>query len=428
VSARSATPWIALVLLAAAACAIEPRFVDEREPGSSGSGASSSGGAAMGVGGASGASGASQPVSFTECETDCLHQLINGPGVSCKLCHSPQLHFSQLDLVSANLGLRLRDVDATHTDAPAGSVCLPGDKLIDSARPAESWLLKKLTGQQGACGDPMPQGAPPLSAEQLACFVDYVGCVAHAPGGTSTQTHPGAGGAGTGTGGTGMGFGAMGPIAGAPPKMTSVCDASTFALPPSQAYVDNFETDARMAGWYSFADTPPPSQTPFERLMTGGAVGTAWAGHVAASAVVRPSLMGFGAGFGFGLVDPALGHCVDLSAFDGISFWIKGSVDALLKFQVVSAQTQPADVSPPGDCPSMTSPCAFQHPSRFITLTPDWQHTSIYLGKLQPPGSYAPSKVLGFDLITDGPGYEVWIDEVSFFKGQPPLGAVAPEL
>ena len=62
---------------------------------------------------------------------------------------------------------------------------------------------------------------------------------------------------------------------------------------------------------------------------------------------------------------------VDLSAFKGISFWIKGTAgaDNMLKFQVVSALTQPADSMPVGDCPTSASACAFKHPAKTIALT-----------------------------------------------------------
>lgn len=154
--------------------------MDEREPGDPGLGASgsSSGGAATTGGG-----GPSQ-AALDACETDCLRQVLSGPGLNCKLCHSanPQIQFSQLDLESPSLGRRLRDVDAVHGDLLPGakSTCASTDKLINAANPEQSWLLKKLMGQQGGCGTPMPQGAPPLSAAELACFGAYVTCVAHA--------------------------------------------------------------------------------------------------------------------------------------------------------------------------------------------------------------------------------------------------------
>jgi hypothetical protein len=224
--------------------------------------------------------------------------------------------------------------------------------------------------------------------------------------------------AGTGTGGTSGGSSGK-----------SVCDNATFALPVGEAYIDNFETDTRFLGWYAFSDTTPANEPKPERVTTGGAVSTTAAGHVHATGIKSSKAMGYGAGFGFGLVDPAKGACVDLSAFKGISFWIKGTAgaDNSLKFQIVSALTQPADSMPVGDCPSSASPCAFKHPAKTIMLTPDWKQVIINFADLAPATAYAPGKVLGFNMITDGPDYDVQIDEATFFADMAPTGAVMPE-
>ena len=239
--------------------------------------------------------------------------------------------------------------------------------------------------------------------------------------GTSTGTAgttPSAGTAAT-TGGTATG--------GTASTGPSVCDGKTFALPAAEAFIDNFETDTRFLGWYAFSDTTPPNMPAPER-MPSGAVSTAYAGHVHATGIKSSKAMGYGAGFGFGLVDPAKGACVDLTAFDGISFWVKGTAgaDNTLKFQIVSPSTQPADSMPVGDCPSSASPCAFKHPAKTITLTADWKQVVIKFSELAPATAYT-GKVLGFNMITDGPAYDVQIDEATFFSGTAPTGAVEPD-
>ncbi len=166
--------------------------------------------------------------------------------------------------------------------------------------------------------------------------------------------------AGTGTGGTGS-------------AAPSVCDgAATHPLPIGEAYIDNFETTTRFESWYSFSDTTPPNMPKPERVPMG-ALATGFSGHVTATGIKSSKAMGYGAGFGFGLVDPALFKCVDLTAFDGISFWAKGTAgaDNTLKFQIVSPLTQPSDSDPVGDCKPMTA-CAFAHPAKVITLKADW--------------------------------------------------------
>jgi hypothetical protein len=238
-------------------------------------------------------------------------------------------------------------------------------------------------------------------------------------GGSATGTSGSGTTGGVATGGTGTG----GSSTGGP----SVCDGKTFALPIGEAYIDNFETDTRFLGWYAFSDTTPPNMPAPERVPSG-AVSTAYAGHVHATGIKSSKAMGYGAGFGFGLVDPVKGNCVDLTAFDGISFWAKGTAgtDNSLKFQIVSPSTQPSDSMPVGDCVP-GSACAFKHPAKTITLTADWKQFVIKFSELAPATAYT-GKVLGFNMITDGPDYDVEIDEATFFSGTAPTGAVMPDL
>lgn len=233
--------------------------------------------------------------------------------------------------------------------------------------------------------------------------------------GTGTAGTTGTGTAGAGTGGT---TGTGGP---------SVCDGKTFALPVGEAYIDNFETDTRFTGWYAFSDTTVPNMPAPDRANTG-ALTTMYSGHVGASGIKSSKMGGYGAGFGFGLVDPLKGNCVDLSAFAGISFWIKGTAgaDNTLTFQVVSPSTQPSDSMPAGDCVPKTA-CAFAHPKKSVKLTADWTQIVIKFADLAPAAAYS-GKVMGFNMITDGPAYDVNIDEVTFFTDMAPTGPIMPDL
>lgn len=120
------------------------------------------------------------------CETECVQKVFAGQATSCKLCHSnlplPNgVQSSSLDLQSPGFTARLKDVPAKHTDLAMGmsyADCPTGDKLIDTANPENSWLLKKLQGKQGACGTAMPQPPTTLKADEMACMTTYVYCVA----------------------------------------------------------------------------------------------------------------------------------------------------------------------------------------------------------------------------------------------------------
>lgn len=115
-----------------------------------------------------------------QCETECVQKVFTGMAASCKLCHGNAFQAAGLDLQSPNVTSRLKDVPATHGDrAPQESgPCPIGDKLIDSASPEDSWLLKKLRGLQGNCGTAMPQTPPMLTPEEQQCMTTYVACVA----------------------------------------------------------------------------------------------------------------------------------------------------------------------------------------------------------------------------------------------------------
>jgi hypothetical protein len=243
------------------------------------------------------------------------------------------------------------------------------------------------------------------------------------PSAGSNNPTSGSGGA---SGGSGTAGDASGGKAGGGNAGPSVCDEATFALLEGQEYIDNFEDEIRFAGWYAFSDTTPPNM-PLPMRIEGGALETGWAAHVGATGIKASTAMGgYGAGFGFGLVDPALGACVDLSAFDGISFWAKGTAGAsnVLKFQIVAPATQPSDSMPVGDCTPGTA-CAFKHPAKEITLTEEWSQFQIKWSELAPAAAFT-GLVLGFNMITDGPDYSVDIDEVTFFIGTAPTTPVMP--
>jgi hypothetical protein len=133
-------------------------------------GSGSSAGSGAGGGAAGGGS------TLAACETPCMTTVL---AAQCKLCHSTMLKLSgTLDFETPGYSARLKDKPAEHMGSTPGP-CPTGDKLIDSATPANSWLLKKVTDMQGMCGTVMPAPTPLPAADQ-ACFTTYVNCVAGA--------------------------------------------------------------------------------------------------------------------------------------------------------------------------------------------------------------------------------------------------------
>lgn len=185
-AARRPSRWLWCVAPALAALSLlgtgcpEPADLENpqnfKAPGAA-AGGSASGGSAAG-GSASGGSASGGGASVASCEVACVAETFNSV---CAVCHGNPPLFAKLDLVSAGFSARLKDQAATHSDLPPGmdTGCPTGDKLIDSATPANSWLLKKMTNQQGNCGTNMPQGSQ-LTADEETCMQTYVNCVAGA--------------------------------------------------------------------------------------------------------------------------------------------------------------------------------------------------------------------------------------------------------
>lgn len=186
--ARRTRPWLAILAAAAGTVSLalfnagcpEPADLQNPEmyplPGGSSAGTAAGGSATGGsaTGGATtGGSATGGSATGATCETPCMTTVIT----TCKVCHGAALKSSDLDLEAAGYTARLKDVPAKHGGLMGAPMCPTGDKLIDSAAPAQSWLLKKVSSQEGDCGDPMPQGSG-LMGDQLKCVQDYVTCVA----------------------------------------------------------------------------------------------------------------------------------------------------------------------------------------------------------------------------------------------------------
>ena len=160
--------------------------IDYCSAGRNGPGGTPSSAAGCGGTGAAQAPFNPQPGPSNACETDCIRDLFAVQIVMCKLCHSARpapngLQSSGLDLESYGFTARLKDVPAKHMDIALSMGvpnCPQGDKLIDTANPAQSWLLKKIDGQQGNCGTSMPSTGQ-LTFDQKACVHNYVACVVH---------------------------------------------------------------------------------------------------------------------------------------------------------------------------------------------------------------------------------------------------------
>jgi hypothetical protein len=150
-------------------------------------------GAAAGSAGTAGAAGTGSATWTWDCGGEvkaALKQNCSRAG-----CHSTLDKYAGLDLTEpAALAAQLVDKVAMHGDIacqPTGQPfracnaeelltlgCPPNAMLIDSANPDASWLITKLNGTQGNCGDPMPI-APGNSVSngwndaRKQCYIDF---------------------------------------------------------------------------------------------------------------------------------------------------------------------------------------------------------------------------------------------------------------
>src|SRR5205807_2584946 len=93
--------------------------------------------------------------------------------------------------------------------------------------------------------------------------------------------------------------------------------------------IDNFEAATLSLGWSSFNDVAPASPKDSFKLMlqAGGAATTAHSAHYAGTGAKPPTAGGYGVGTVYNMaIDTANNiYCVDITAFDGVTFWAKAA-------------------------------------------------------------------------------------------------------
>ena len=152
--------------------------------GSAGTGGSSATGGSAGAGMAGGSACNGTLTVGCDYATD-----LNGDCANSSGCHKGA-GATGLNLVpDAGLACRLKDVTATHsglfcgtdfhtcTSAELATQCPGTDKFVDSSDWTKSWILQKVTGMQGTCGDPMPS-PPSYDATKEACLEQLVQAIA----------------------------------------------------------------------------------------------------------------------------------------------------------------------------------------------------------------------------------------------------------
>ena len=306
--------------------------------------------------------------------------------------------------------------------------------LASAACSLDDAVVKTMAGGGAGAAGTRVQGAS--SSTTAGSSVTTV--AAAGTGGSSAGGNGGAnvGGAGMGDadasmGGAGMGGSDIGGNGGAggaggvvvPP---SICDGvATRILTNSKtdAKVEDFEAAAISARWSWFSDVMPvPNSFRLVQVTTDGAATTTRSGRYQGTGARNLAAGGYGLGIVYNVaIDTLRGvYCVDISAFDGVSFWAKAGTDgAQVEVNFVIPETNATQDH--GDC---TIGC-FNHPRAPVTLTTTWTQYTVAFTDITMGAAAVKNRIqeLGW-LSPDATDWDFSIDEIAFYKGTPPIGPV----
>ena len=254
-------------------------------------------------------------------------------------------------------------------------------------------------------------------------------------GGSGSGGNSGSGSGGTSGSSSGGGSGSSGGV-----SLTGVCSSGgTRVLSNSQsnAFIDDFEEATGISpGWSSFNDVSPTVNVDEIMQVAGGAAGTAHAGQYMGGPAKLPSAGGFGAGTLYNTaIDPSAGlYCIDVSAFTGVSFWAKAasSTNATIEVDFVIPQQNPqasdGGVSGEGDCVCSDAACSscYSYPHVSFTLTTSWAQYQANFASATGGAAQVSGVIQEVEWIVPTASWSFELDEIAFYSGTPPAGAVGP--
>jgi hypothetical protein len=196
------------------------------------------------------------------------------------------------------------------------------------------------------------------------------------------------------------------------------------------AFVDDFEEAAISPGWSSFNDVSPTVNAFQIAQAADGAGGTAHSGHYAGMGAKTAANGGFGVGTVYNTaINPSAGlYCIDVSAFTGVSFWAKAATAGSkisLNFvlpQTNAATSNDAGVATGGDCKMN----CFNHPRVTFTLTTTWAQYTATFASAGGGSAKVGSVLQELAWLSPDANWDFTIDEIAFYAGTPPAGAVGP--
>jgi hypothetical protein len=238
-------------------------------------------------------------------------------------------------------------------------------------------------------------------------------------GTAGTGTSAGTAGSGT-TAGT---AGSTGTGTAGAPATTGVCAGTgTRALTLDQGKVDDFEEASLLTGWSSFNDVMPTPDSFKIMQVAGGAIGTGHSGHYMGTGAKTPTMGGYGVGtvYNMAIDMTAMIYCVDITAFDGVTFWAKAAT-ANSKITVNFVVPEQNAVKDGGDC---TASC-YNHPQKLVTLSTDWaQYSVTFASASGGTGAKVKGRIQELLFLSPDANWDFSIDEIQLYKGTPPMTAV----
>ena len=221
----------------------------------------------------------------------------------------------------------------------------------------------------------------------------------------------------------------------------SLCDGTgtrVLTTAATDAFVDDFEEPMLSPGWSSFNDvmgtgcggTGMPSCFLITQV-AGGAAGTAHSGHYAGMGAKLATAGGFGVGLVYNTaIDPGAGiYCINISVFDGVSFWAKAATAGskiTVNFVLPSTNKYTTDMTTGkpngGDCTSATA--CYNHPRVPITLTTTWAQYTATFAAAAGGSAKVGNVIQELAFLSPDTNWDFSLDEIAFYKGTPPAGAV----
>jgi hypothetical protein len=222
----------------------------------------------------------------------------------------------------------------------------------------------------------------------------------------------------------------------APPVVEPLRDSCVdrgVASDGSEPLIDDLEdgdlairkVDQRLGRWWRYGDDDCDVKDWGPPEAPGGANPSRYAMHVSAK---NCGSWGFGVGFGLNEVN---GHCAyDAGTYDGIAFWARtGGTDETVSFIVRTRQTVPLEFGGDGSCQAGPEKHCWDGFATNVQVTPEWHAYSFKWAELGQAGFGNPATFDAKQIVAlmwqtptraDGSTTELWLDQVSFFKGTPP--------